>query len=417
MKKPDKQQLTDKGLEYVKTLCLTIGERPVGSEGNRKASAYIKEQLLNLGWETETPSFDAIDWEEKGARLQCGNETFSVLVSPYSIGFMGEAELVSAGTTGELETLQARGKIILLHGQLAAEQLMPKSFVFFNPDSHRRIISALENSGARALICATGRNPSLSGGVYPFPLIEDGDFDIPSVYMTEEEGERLRSFTGKMVFLESRSERIPGKACNVIARKGDPGAKRVVVTAHLDAKKGTPGAIDNATGVAVLILLADLLKDYKGSQLIELVAFNGEDYYSVPGQMNYISANMHKFDSILLNINIDGAGFYEGFTSISLYDLPAEIENSVMMTVKSLEFFSTGPQWPQGDHSIFTQAGVPAIAITSSWFSENINDQDITHTQKDNISIVNAERLAEISIALASLISNLEVTDKIHPLT
>ncbi|MEZ4997668.1 MAG: hypothetical protein R2758_09480 [Bacteroidales bacterium] len=32
------------------------------------------------------------------------------------------------------------------------------------------------------MIGATGRSSALAGGVYPFPLIEDGDFDIPSVY-------------------------------------------------------------------------------------------------------------------------------------------------------------------------------------------------------------------------------------------
>ncbi|MBK9392004.1 MAG: M28 family peptidase [Bacteroidetes bacterium] len=32
----------------------------------------------------------------------------------------------------------------------------------------------------------------------------------------------------------------------------------MVVTAHIDAKKGTPGAIDNATGVIVLLLLSEL---------------------------------------------------------------------------------------------------------------------------------------------------------------
>ena len=50
-----------------------------------------------------------------------------------------------------------------------------------------------------AIIAATGRDPGLAGGVYPFPLIEDGDFDIPSVYMKDVEGDRLADYAGQEV--------------------------------------------------------------------------------------------------------------------------------------------------------------------------------------------------------------------------
>lgn len=36
----------------------------------------------------------------------------------------------------------------------------------------------------------------MMGALYPFPLFEDGDFDIPSVYMTDVEGERLAAYAG-----------------------------------------------------------------------------------------------------------------------------------------------------------------------------------------------------------------------------
>ena len=84
---------------------------------------------------------------------------------------------------------------------------MPKNFVFYNPEEHKRIITLLENSGASASISATGRNAALAGGVYPFPLIEDGDFNIPSVYMTEEEGKRLSGCAGMKLFLDSQSKK------------------------------------------------------------------------------------------------------------------------------------------------------------------------------------------------------------------
>lgn len=391
---------------YLDTLCCEITERCVGSEGNNMTTFFLEKEFSSLGWKTEMPVFDAIDWKEKGATLTAGGKDFDVLPGPYSLGFSGHATLLPVSTVESLENCDAQGKILLLYGDIAREQLMPKNFIFYNPEAHKKIISLLEKGGAKAIISATGRNSALSGGVYPFPLLEDGDFDIPYVYMTEEEGKKLIPFAGETVFLESFLERIPGKGYNVIASKGANKGK-IVVTAHVDSKKGTQGAIDNATGVIVLLLLADLLKEYSGNRTIELVAFNGEDYYAVPGQMNYISTRRDSFKKIILNINIDGAGFKTGNSAFSLFDLPAGINETVQDIIRKNPGIEEGLKWPQGDHSIFLQFGIPAIAVSSKWFIDNMNNQDITHTPKDNPGIVDIHKLVEISHALDEFIRRL----------
>ncbi|KMQ49589.1 aminopeptidase [Chitinispirillum alkaliphilum] len=302
----------EKCRSYLKNLCVNIEERCVGSDGNRRATDFFNQTLVAYKWQTEMPEFEALDWNEEGASLTCEKETITLFVSPYSLGCEVESELVPVSTVSELEAAKAKGKILFLHGEIAKEQLMPKNFVFYNPEEHQRIIAGLEKSGAGAIICATNRDETVAGGVYPFPLIEDGDFDIPSVYTTEYEGKKLLPFAGKKVYLQSKSIRIPGKGYNVIGKKGSGESERVVITAHIDSKKGSPGAIDNATGVVVLLLLAEMLKEYRGPKQIELVALNGEDYYAASGQMNYIMSNQGRFDQIALNINIDGAGYREG---------------------------------------------------------------------------------------------------------
>ena len=398
------QRLYQKSLHYLSSLCNEITERCVGSEGNRRATDFFENELSSLGWQTESSAFDAMDWEEGGATIICDGKSYNACVSPYSVGFRGEGELVSASTLRELETIKADKKIILLHGEIAREQLMPKNFVFYNPEGHQKIIAALERSGAKAIICSTGRNAALAGGVYPFPLIEDGDFNIPSVYMTEEEGKKLVQLNGNNLFMESISKRIPGKGFNVTGRKGNVSSPRIVITAHIDSKKGSPGAIDNATGVVVLLLLADLLKEYTGNRLIEIVAFNGEDYYAASGQMNYVADNFNKFNEIMLNINIDGAGYREGPSAFSLFDLPDRMQHNVLEVISHYEGITEGEKWPQGDHSIFIQFGVPAIAVSSKWFVDNMNLQEITHTPKDNPGVVDCNKLVEIALALDTLV-------------
>jgi aminopeptidase YwaD len=394
------EKLYQKSLTYLQTLCQEIPERCVGSKGNRLATDLFEKEISSFGWDTEMPGFDAIDWEDGGATLHSGGSSFQVLVSPYSLGCTLQAPLVGASGVEELLHLEMCGKILFLYGEITKEQLMPKNFVFYNPEEHQRIITLLEIGRPGAIVCATGRNAALAGGVYPFPLIEDGDFDIASVYMTEEEGCKLLPHVGKSVVLKSVSERIPGRGYNVIARKGEHSSERIVVTAHIDAKKGTPGAIDNATGVVVLLLLAELLEDYDGNRQIEIVALNGEDYYAVPGQMLYIDRNQDRFHEILLNVNIDGAGYKEGRSAFSFYGLPEGIEKNANDVFSRFSGLGEGVHWPQGDHSIFTQNGCPAIAISSQWFTENIDSQEITHTPKDNIEIVDCQKLVEIAQAL-----------------
>jgi aminopeptidase YwaD len=230
--------------------------------------------------------------------------------------------------------------------------------------------------------------------------------------MTEEEGARLLPHAGETVTLRSQSQRIPGQGYNVAARRGPAAEARIVVTAHIDAKKGTPGAIDNATGVAVLLLLGELLKDTQAP--VEIVAFNGEDYYAVPGQMLFVQQNFERFDAIRLNINIDGAGYREGPSAFSFYGLPAALEARARTVFSQFAGLTEGVQWVQGDHSLFTQFGRPAIALSSAWFTEHVDSQEITHTPQDRIEIVDCGKVVEIAQALAALveaIGTLEVTD------
>jgi hypothetical protein len=59
----------------------------------------------------------------------------------------------------------------------------------------------------------------------------------------------------------------------------DPEAPRVLVGAHFDTVRGTPGADDNASGVAGLLECARLLDfpRWRGRATVELVAFNLEE--------------------------------------------------------------------------------------------------------------------------------------------
>ncbi len=393
--------------EWLKQLCLEIAQRPVGSPGNQLAVKLFHEQVEKSGWEVTSIPFNAFDWSQNGAELIIGGQDFSIFPSPYSRGVEIQTELVTAGTVSELENLDATEKLLLVTDELTAEQLMPKNFAFYNPEHHQKLIRLLEEKQPAAILAATSKNPDLAGGVYPFPLIEDGDFEIPSVYLTDQVGQELTRLAGEKAELISRARRIPSHGEQLIARKSGSAPEKIIISAHIDAKIGTPGAIDNATGVIVLLLLARELADYQGKYSIELVPFNGEDYYQASGQMIYLERYQTEFEKVMLNLNIDGAGFHHGGSSFSPINLPENLSSDLKNVLADFPDIELGAPWYQGDHSIFLQQGVPAVAVTSAWFLEHMSDQDITHTPKDHPKIVNCQKVVEISQVIDSFISRI----------
>jgi aminopeptidase YwaD len=383
-----------------------IDNRRVGYVGNQQATDFFAEVIEYFGFKTHCPEFECMDWKAGETHLTVDGIAYEATVSPYSLGCQVSAPLVVASTVEGLEGLDPTGKVLLLHGDITQEQLMPKNFTFYNPDHHKHIYQLLESKPPEAIIAATGRNPELAGGMYPFPLVEDGDFDIPSVYMKDVEGEKLVAQAGKMVSLNMQAERIRAKGCNVVARKGRHTHHRVVVCAHIDAKINSPGAIDNGGGTIVLLLLAELLADYNGDMGIEIVALNGEDYYAASGEVMFVESAGDRFDEIIMGINIDGAGYIQGDTAYSLYEPPQEIADLVHKAFASREDTIQGEQWYQSDQSLFLMNGRPAVAVTSDNFMEL--STYITHTHNDSPEIIDTDKLADIAYALAELLVEMD---------
>lgn len=399
--------LSEKAAWYLRRLCLEIPSRRVGSEGNRAATDFFAGLVASFGFATESTTFDCMDWSQEGVELMADGACFEAFASPYSLDCHVRAPLLVASMVEELQAMPMAQAVILLQGNLTREQLMPKNFPFYNPDHHKQIIQLLEAKGPRAIIAATSRDAEMvGGGVYPFPLFEDGDFDIPSAYMTEEEGSRLAVHAGNEISLEIRAKRIPSWGCNVIARKGANPRRRIVLFAHIDARMGSPGASDNASGVVVLLLLAESLADYHGSLSIELVAVNGEDYYSNPGEQLYLLANAGRFEEIVLGINVDDVGYYRGKVAYSLYDCPSHIVGWVHQVFSDHLDLVEGEPWYQGDHGLFIMNQVPALAITSEKLTELM--AEITHTPRDRPEIVDSSKLVTVALALRDLLLHLD---------
>ncbi len=420
---------------HLRTLCSVAPNRRTGSPGNREATEYFARVVRSFGYTTDTTPFPCLDWSHGRSSLSNGSSEYVIEASPYSLGCDLSAPLVTAATADELRSLDCSKRILLLTGSLASEQLMPKHFPFYNPEHHQQLYALLERKRPAAIVAATQRNPESAGALYPFPLIVDGDFHIPCAHCTAETGERIASNGDGEFRLTIDAERRESSASNVVVRTHPDAARKIVVTAHIDAYEDTPGATDNAAGVVVLLLLAELLASDSGGRIagdrmpdtspterfageigraaagdtsspgIEIAALNGEDHYGAPGQKDYLARYGESLESARAVINIDGAGYREGATAYSIYDCPDDVRRATEAAFARYSGLIEGPQWFAGDHSIFLQRGVPAIAITTARVEQLL--ARAAHTPEDSPEIVDCAKLAELAGALADLLGKI----------
>lgn len=394
-----------KATSYLNTLCSVKPNRRTGSPGNWEATEFFANTIAPFGYEIDATPFACLDHIDEGSVLTIGQGNFEIFTSPYSPGCNVQADIVAISTTEKLENADCQGKILLMYGEICSEQLMPKNFVFYNPEHHQKIITLLESKKPTAIITATARNPEQVGALYPFPLIVDGDFDIPSVYCRDTVDVSLLANEGNSARLQIKAKRVPSKARNVIAKLNPSAPKKVVLTAHIDAYENSPGASDNASGTVVLLLLAEMLADYKGDVGIEISAFNGEDHYSAGGQMDYMARYGEEFPTILVAINLDDVGYKDGKTAYTFYDCSDKLEKKAVEIFKDYDGLCPGESWFWGDHMVFVQNQVPAIAFTAEKMPELM--RTVTHTEKDTPDLVDSLKLVELALSLDKLVRRL----------
>lgn len=390
---------------YLKTLCSVKPNRRTGSPGNREATDFFANTIRPYGYELDATPFDCLDYICVGSALTHDEAAFEVYVSPYSMGCNVLAELITISTMDELESTHCEGKILLLRGSICSEQLMPKNFVFYNPEHHQKIIALLESRKPAGIITATERKPEQVGALYPFPLIVDGDFDIPSVYCRDTVGDILATMQGESFRLRIDADRLPSSAANIIARLDGGVSGKVVITAHIDAYEDSPGASDNASGIVVLLLCAEMLSNYRKGACIEITALNGEDHYSAGGQMDYLKRYGDEFPDILLAVNVDDVGYKQGRSSYSFYECSPQLEKKAEDVLRRFDGLARGGQWFNGDHMIFVQSRVPSVAFTSECMPELM--RTVTHTSSDTPDILDCHKLVEIAESLNALMRSL----------
>ncbi|QJQ97021.1 M20/M25/M40 family metallo-hydrolase [Halomonas sp. PA5] len=211
----------------------------------------------------------------------------------------------------------------------------------------------------------------------------------------------------------------------------------LVIGAHYDTVRGSPGADDNASGVAVLLELARLLRDTRTERSIRLVAFANEEApffgSQAMGSLNYARQARDDGDSIVGMMSLEMLGYFSDEPDSQFFppllDRFYPDQGNFVAFVGSIEFrqlvrdaisaFRNHAEVPseglaappqlrdiyRSDHWSFRQMGYPAIMITDTANFRNPH----YHGPHDVAETLDYDTMARLTSALAR-----SVTDMAH---
>ena len=222
-----------------------------------------------------------------------------------------------------------------------------------------------------------------------------------------------------------------------------PGSSRpeeiVVFGAHYDSVIGSPGANDNATGVAAILVLAQLVKQQRFARTVRFVAFvNEEPPFFQSRQMGsrvYARESARRGQRIVAMLSLETVGFYSEAEGSQSYPFPFNffypstanfitfvgnlasrdlVQRVVDVFRKHTRFPSEGVAAPGiipgvnwSDHWSFWKEGYPAVMVTDTAFYRYPQ----YHTSQDRPEIIDYERMAWVVAGLAYVLGELAGLD------
>jgi len=227
-------------------------------------------------------------------------------------------------------------------------------------------------------------------------------------------------------------------AVNLIAEL--PGIRNpdeiIIIGAHYDSVRYSPGANDNASGVAVLLALADYFEKYPQARTVRFIAFTNEELpfflTSNMGSYAYAEQSRNRGENIKAVMALDGLGYYSSEPDSQYYPLPGlgrvyprqadfiafvtrlrdiglmhqavsafRREAAIASEAAALPGFIPGVYW--SDHWSFWKHGYSAFLVTDTL---PFRDPEY-HTDRDTADRLNYRKMTLLVEGLRSVVKEL----------
>ena len=367
------------GMDHVYMLADTIGKRPTGFDGERRAADYLCQQLRDWGLEqVGTEPFPARSWDFDLCRLHCealGDiEALPIEFSGSTPGAGIEAELVVYESPADFDPAAAAGKIALFYGGLPADNLL------------------LQSNVAAVILCDPGRSLAwhqIIGYTRPLagalPMITLGFADAVDL---------LRHDVKKLALQVSTTiQDVTGhNVVGTLPAASGNAQYRLNISGHYDSVPAGGAAADNATGAACAMAVTQALSQQALDVDVDVVIFSAEEI-GLNGACTYAEKHRADLQRTCLGIYFDGQGDFLGRNNIHVM-AQQEVFDQVGHIVGEIGYSADVHHHFTGLDQVYLSAhGVPTL-----WFQRS--PQLTWHTRADVTAAVSPKALRQ-SVAAA----------------
>lgn len=380
-------------------LCEKIGPRPPGSRAEEAASLFIRDIFKNLGIEAEIESFESPSHKAVQSALKLAEgsvefPSFPVLFSPAA----DAGGFLTVMGRNEMKENSLKGRI----GLWIPEQDGGIS-------SRNSTVLELEGKGLEALIVVSPCYYRINTKI----VREPGLKRMPVVSVSFASASEIMRKPGEKFTVKVTGEKYDREQSrNVVAKIPGTGRNWIFAGAHYDSAPFCQGATDNAGGTAVLLGIAEILKNRKLSAGVYLAAFGSEEYGGTDGTgrgpWDFLKRRKDMLESCLGYINIDSVGCIPGNPSIYAGG-PGKFRKTVLSASTVLDYLYRGKtSGPDSDFGPAEKHGIPY-----AWFTDMLFP--LLHTPEDNLKHLDAEILGSYAEDIAAVIGALSETGVPYP--
>jgi len=364
----------DRAYGHVERL-VGIGPRLAGSPAEALAASYIENEFRSCGLDVWVENFivensyvveeNRLSVVQPPRRLTC----VPVVYSP-------------SGTV--------LGQLMRLTNSIENENLLRERVVLIERGKLEELRQELDDFPPLAILTYVENMPPISE-IWPNPK-------APMVWISGNDAQQLiELLENDQVEVELRlmARAEPRMSRNVVACLPGEGDEIIVVNAHHDSML-TPGAVDDASGVAVVLEIARALSTENLQRTVLFTTFSGEEL-GLLGSADFVGK--HRDDKIVASITFDcvGAGPDNGLC-IGLEGSTTEwLDAYIQQVAENMGFYAKSESQKviggTTDHESFVRAGFSATWVY--WFDPE--REGLIHTLGDNLNAIDRVRLKQVA--------------------
>lgn len=399
------KRILNAAMAHLNALC-DFGGRLAGTESERQALAYAAGILAGDAGRIRRHAVSYHGWRGDVAGFSIAGSHYPAVALPGSTslpGGLAALHIVDAGR-GTLEDLET------VASHLPGRAVMVRHEYMFAPDHVHRCVksSRARELGAELFVIANSDpwSGAVTGGIEPAMPALGIDYSQAELLSSEARNGRQVDFRLQAGHCEMETETLD----LLIPSLDGAETPEIILCAHIDGHAISESAMDNASGAAALLALAEHYRENPAKTLaLRILVFSAEEI-ALCASDHYVAqlAEVAR-RNISAVVNLDCVAGDPAFGAITNgFDQLAELVASVADR-QGVDMVIHNELVRNSDHHAFAVAGIPALRLTAG-FGQGQSRLKYVLTERDRRELIDPAEMGSALRLTRGMITELDRT-------